>query len=624
MTGHYVSRFTLYACYLIPILFLLLFYFYPLLAIFGLSFAPEGQFDLAALQKLISSAYYLKTIWFTLWQAMLSTLLTLILAMPGAYVFARYRFPGQEFLRALTTIPFVLPTIVVANAFTALFGPRGLVNEGLMALLQLGEPPIQFQHSIGLILLAHIFYNYTLVIRLVGGFWANLNPELVEAGQMLGASPWRAFWHITLPLLGPVVAAAALLIFIFSFTSFGVVLILGGPRFATIEVEIYRQAVNLFNLPIAGALSLIQIIFIFVLMVSYTRLQARLSRPLHLQSRQSAQRIPRRWRDHLIVWGNIGLMLILLGAPLAALVGRSLFVAGRLSLAYYQALFSASHQSQTIFFVPPGEGIVNSLVFALSTVGLSIFLGLLVTIALTGHPDRFNNLSKPDQPASRAVQPLTSKRLSETSWGRLSSLLEQPFQAAPHSAFQTVSKVSALRLRPRVASPKSLFDTLFMLPLATSAVTLGFGYIIALNKPPLNLRTSPALIVIAHTLVALPLVIRSLLPAVRSIQPVLREAAAVLGASPFRVWREIDLPIAGRALLVGAVFAFTISMGEFGATVFIARPDTPTMPLAIFRLLDQPGALNYGQALAMSALLIFVCLVGFVLIERFRIGGAEF
>lgn len=163
-----------------------------------------------------------------------------------------------------------------------------------------------------------------------------------------------------------------------------------------------------------------------------------------------------------------------------------------------------------------------------------------------------------------------------------------------------------------------------MLPLATSAVTLGFGYIITFDQPPLNLRTSPVLIVLAHTLVALPFVVRSVLPALRSIQPALREAAAVLGASPARVWREIDLPIASRALLVGAIFAFTISMGEFGATVFIARPDTPTMPVAIFRFLGQSGMLNYGQALAMSTLLMLVCALGFMVIERFRVGGGEF
>jgi thiamine transport system permease protein len=159
-----------------------------------------------------------------------------------------------------------------------------------------------------------------------------------------------------------------------------------------------------------------------------------------------------------------------------------------------------------------------------------------------------------------------------------------------------------------------------MLPLGTSAVTLGLGYIVALDEPPLNLRTSPLLVILAHTLVALPFVVRSVLPALRSIRPQLREAAAVMGASPWRVWREVDLPIVARAILVGAVFAFTVSMGEFGATSLIARPERPTMPVAIYRFLSRPGLVNYGQALAMSTLLMLVCTVGFLIIERFRVG----
>lgn len=569
----------IFLCYLLPAIFLLLFYFYPLASIFSLSFAPEGRLNLAALQKLVVSGYYLKTLWFTVWQAALSTMLTLGLGLPAAYVFARYQFPGKTLLRSLTTIPFVLPTVVVANAFTALLGPRGLVNEGLMSVWGLDAPPIQLQHGVTIILLAHVFYNYTIVLRLVGGFWSNLGPQLVEAGQMLGAGPWQTFRHITLPLLAPAIGSAGLLTFIFTFTSFGVILILGGPRFATLEVEIYRQAVNLFNLPVAAALSLVQILFIFALMLTYSRLQAKTSRPLALQSQQTAQRIPQNWRQRVTVWGNVGLMLLLLGAPLAALALRSLTVAGSLSTRYYQALFIDMPRRQSIFFVPPGQAIANSLGFALSTVLLATLLGLLVGVALTAR------------------------------------------KGGNASEFNPGSQAGRLRVK---AVLQNLFDSLFMLPLATSAVTLGFGYIITLNQPPLNLRTSPLLVVFAHTLVALPFVVRSVLPALRSIQPSLREVAAVLGASPLRVWQQIDLPIAGRALLVGAVFAFTISMGEFGATLFIARPDTPTMPVAIFRFLSQPGALNYGQALAMSNLLMLVCGLGFMAIERFRVGNSEF
>jgi thiamine transport system permease protein len=180
--------------------------------------------------------------------------------------------------------------------------------------------------------------------------------------------------------------------------------------------------------------------------------------------------------------------------------------------------------------------------------------------------------------------------------------------------------IGAYLLSGRSSPLKPILDPLFMLPLGTSAVTLGLGYIIALDQPPLNLRASPMLLPLAHTMVAFPFTVRSLLPALRGLNPRWREAAAVLGASRARIVREIDLPVIAPALLVGAVFAFTVSVGEFGATLLIARPDFPTMPVVIYRLLGSQGALNQGQGLAMSTLLMLVCVAGFVLLERFRMG----
>lgn len=540
--------------YFLPIVFFILFYFYPLGSILGLSLAPEGQLALDGLRRLVSRSFYAQTLWFTIWQATVSTLLTLLLALPGAYIFARYRFRGKSTLKAISTLPFVLPTVVVANAFTALLGPQGLLNAWLVGWFGFSQPPIQLHHTIWIILLAHVFYNYSVALRIISNFWQNLSPDLAQAAQMLGASPARAFWSVTLPLLRPAVMAAAVLVFIFTFTSFGVILILGGPRFATLEVEIYRQAVNLFNLPVAAALSILQIFFTFGLMWFYTRSQAQMALPLKLKSTRVVERPIRSLKDKAIVGGNLALMLVLLGLPLLALVARSVMGEQGLTFRFYQELFI--NRRDSIFFVPPGEAVFNSTGFALATVALASVLGLISALLLTREKSRW------------------------AGW----------------------------------------LDPLFMLPLTTSAVTLGFGYIISLNEPPLNLRSSPLLVPIAHTLVGIPFVIRSLLPAMRSINPRLREAAALLGANPRRVWLAIDWPLIRRALLVGAVFAFTISMGEFGATVFIARPQTPTMPVAIFRFLSQPGALNYGQALAMSSLLMLVCAVGFIAIERFRIG----
>lgn len=248
---HSSQLFRLWGFLLLPLLFLALFYFYPLAAIFRVSFS-EGLSS-TFFGRLLSGATW-RVLSFTFGQALLSTVLTLLLGLPGAYVLARYNFPGKALLQALATVPFVLPTVVVATAFTALLG---------------SQSPLRY--TLGAILLAHIFYNVTLVLRMVGGFWANLDPHLEQAARTLGASPWRAFCEVTLPLLTPALGAAAMLVFIFCFTSFGVILILGGPRFATLEVEIYRQTINFANLPLAAALSLVQIAITLALTLTYTR-----------------------------------------------------------------------------------------------------------------------------------------------------------------------------------------------------------------------------------------------------------------------------------------------------------------------------------------------------------------
>lgn len=538
--------------FLLPIVFLGLFFVYPLLAILRISLAPDGVLNLAPFADMLRQPYYAHLLWFTTWQAAVSTLLTLVPGLPAAYVFARFRFPGKSLVRALSTIPFVMPTVVVAAAFTALMGPRGGLNLWLIRVFSLQAAPIRLEHTIWIILLAHVFYNTTVIMRMVGSFWANLDARLEEAAAVLGASRWQVLRTVTLPLLLPSILAAALLVFLFCFTSFGVILILGGPHFATLEVEIYRQAINLFRLPMAAALALLQMLLTFAVMAVYTRVQARSSVLLHFRPQQAVQRPPASWPQRLLVYGVVLGLVGLLVTPLLALVMRSLATADGWGLAYYQELFV--NRRQSILFVPPVVALANSVVFATATMALALLLGVLSAYLIV-RPHR-----------------------------RLSALL----------------------------------DPLFMLPLGASAVTLGLGFIIALDRPPLNLRASPLLIPLAHTLVALPFVIRGLLPVLRGLNPHLREAAAVHGASPLRAWRAVDLPIIFPALLVGAIFAFTVSMGEFGATALIARPQTPTLPVVIYRFLGQPGPLNYGQALAASTLLMLVCALAFVLLEKFR------
>lgn len=181
-----------------------------------------------------------------------------------------------------------------------------------------------------------------------------------------------------------------------------------------------------------------------------------------------------------------------------------------------------------------------------------------------------------------------------------------------------VGGLAAAALTRRAGRLVRGFDALLMLPLGVSAVTVGFGFLITLDEPPLDLRASWWLVPLAQALVGVPFVVRTMLPVLRSVDERLREAAAVLGASPWRAWREVDLPLVRRALLIAAGFAFAVSLGEFGATVFIARPDEPTLPVAVARLLGRAGELNYGQAMALSTLLMVVCAVSLLVLERLR------
>lgn len=537
---------------LAPIVFMALFYFFPLTQIFHISFRPQGRWDLSGFGKLFTQTYYLKTLWFTFWQASLSTVLTLMLAIPCAYLFARFEFKSRKALATLVMIPFVLPTVVVAAAFDALIGPNGWVNEMLMHFLKIDKAPIQMTHSLAAILMAHVFFNTSLAMRIISGFWSLLPPGMEEAARMLGASRASVFMRITLPLLRPAIFSAALLVFLFCFSSFGVILILGGPRFATLEVEIYRQALHLFNLPMAAVLSLVQILFTFLLMGIYTWLQRHRPDALAAIASGFVRSKPRTWGQKIFAWTVIFVVLIFFGLPISALLITSFLNDSGFSLVFYKALFI--NASQSIFFIPPLAAMANSLSIAAVTMILATLIGLCAAVYLAGEK-------------------------------------------------------SCLTV---------MLDPLFMLPLSTSAVTLGFGFILALDKPPLNLRDSFWIVPLAHCLVAFPFVVRSVLPAIRSIPPTLKEAAQVLGAGPWRLHKTVTFPIIGRAIAVGALFAFTISLGEFGATAFVARPQTATLPLAIYRFLGQPGAMNYGQALAMSSLLMLTSAMGFLLLERMR------
>lgn len=539
-----------------PLSFLALFFAWPVLAILATGLAPEGRLAIGAVGDALARPWLLDTIVFTIGLATAITVGSLLVGLPAAWVFARFTFPGRGLLRALFTIPFVLPTIVVAAAFLALLGPRSALNELLAGNPWLPGLRVRLTDSALAVVIAGVFFNVAVVSRLVGGLWSHLDPRMEEAARALGATPWRAFREVTWPLLRPAVLSAASIVFLFSVTSFALVLLLGAPGQPTLEVEIWRQTAVMLDLTVAATLVIIQMLGVGILLVVHARWQERLAVAQRLRPATEVARPVRTRRERFAVGGIVSGLVLFLGLPLVALVERSFAAGDGYGPGAWQALLTTTPRSGLA--VPPLTALSDSLVFA------------LVTLCIAG----------------------------------------------------TLGGMIALVVGYRRGWLPRAFDALVMLPLGTSAVIVGFGFLIALDEPPLDLRASVLLIPIAHSLVALPFVVRAIAPVIRSIDPRLREAAAVLGASPRRVWQAVDAPIVTRAALVGAGFAFAVSLGEFGATLFIARPDTPTVPVAIDRLLARPGPLNFAQAMALATILMVLCAVAMLVIERWRTPGS--
>ncbi|MFN8223268.1 MAG: iron ABC transporter permease [Gaiellales bacterium] len=501
------------------IVFTAVFFVLPLAAILRRGLAPDGTLELPT--AVLTDGTTWSIAWFTIWQAGVSTLLTLAGGLPLAWALSRFAFRGRRALEALVLVPFVLPTLVVATAFGELL-------------------PATLDHTIWAILAAHVFFNLAVVVRVVGAYWAGVDRRLADAAATLGAGPLARFRTVTLPVLAPAISAAAVIVFLFCFTSFGVIVVLGGPRFSTLETEIYNQAVRFFDLRTAAALAVLQLVAVVTTVLAAGRLERRVV----VRARPSTPTRLQRRAQRLAVAGIACAALVFLAMPPLLLVRRAFETPQGLGLTNFAAL---THETPALL-VAPWHAVVNSLLYA----GAATVVALAVGI-----------------PAAFAI-------------GR----------------------------------GRRLVELVVMLPLGASAAMLGLGFILAFASPPLELRDSRAIVPLAQALVAVPFVVRALTPSLRALDTRLREAAAVLGATPRQVVTTIELPLLARALAIAGGTAFAIALGEFGATVFLARADAPTLPVAIFRFLGRPGAENAGTAAALAVVLMTLVVLVAVLVER--------
>jgi thiamine transport system permease protein len=495
-----------------PVTFLAVFYVWPFVTLLA------RGLDVSAAGDVLGRRRTWDTVWFTAWQATASTALTLLAGMLPAYVVARYRFPGRRLLVGLLTSVFVLPTVVVGAA--------------LLAVL-----PESLDRSIWSILAAHVVFNLAVVVRVVGAVWEHLPPDMEAAASTLGASPWRVAREVTLPLLRPAIIAAAAIVFVFTFTSFGVVRVLGTPDRRTLEVEIWRRATQLGDVRGAAVLAVLQLVVLAAVVVWSATAQRRHSRALAVRPLAEARR-PRSARERSLVTTTAVVTGAVVVVPLLALVERSLRSPSGYTLTAWRTLGRSEVRPGLATGIDPLDALTTSMRTAMWATAFAVLIGGIAALAIAA--------------ASRA--------------GRI-------------------------------------LDTGLMLPIGTSAVTIGFGMLITFDVDPVDWRASWWLVPVGHALVAVPFVVRSTVGVLRSVDPELQAAAATLGASPVRAWREVVVAHLWRPLAAGAGLAAAISLGEFGATSFLARSGSETLPIAIERLLGRTGAVFQAQGFALAAVL---------------------
>jgi thiamine transport system permease protein len=538
----------------IPAGFLALVFYYPLGLILKTGLSEGGRLTLAPLHEILADPYYLRLIGFTIEQAALSTLASLAIGLPGAYLLTRYTFPGKEMIRSLTVVPFVLPAITVALGFILFFGNSGHLNQFLIDFFHLARPPVRLLYSLRGIVLAHAFYNAPIVTRMVNAAWEGLDPAIDEAAISLGAGRLRRFLGITLPRLAPALLSSAALVFVFTFLSFPIVLSLGGARYATIEVEIYTLTRTLLDYRLGSALILVETFLSLGFTYFYLRTEGRFASTTRGEKEGPTQPLFRgpitigKW--FLLLYSFLAAIFFL--GPIVSILADSLRAGGGWTFSNYRELLSLSYSP--FLGSSPLRTVLNSLLIA----GISTLIALPVG---------------------------------------------------------TVVAWCAVRSR---LPGRRIIEAILMAPLAVSSVAIGFAVLRGLSGSPLHLGGTLLAIALAHGILTYPFVVRSLRPVLEGLDVGLIEAARSLGASRVRAFFEVEFPLIRRGLLVAAVFAIALSMGEMSATIMLMRPGLSTIPVAVYGLLS---ARQFGAASAMAVVLIAVTAFSFLAIDL--LGGRE-
>lgn len=497
-----------------PIGLLTLFFLFPIIKLFSKVIQLENIFSV------LSDDETFRIFLFTFSQALISTIASLIFGIMPAIALSRYEFKGRRALSALVLVPFMLPTVVVASAFVALL-------------------PKDLHHTTFAVVIVHVFFNVAVVVRIVGLALSQIPRELEQSAQTLGASPASSFFHITFRLLTPAFISSSAIIFLFTFTSFGVIKIIGGPQNSTLEVEVARNALVLGDISKAAAISILQLIFLTICITIAFYISKKKS--IHLSSNDIVRQPVLTPKEKVYIRSVTCLTVLTIATPIVALVTSSFRLGNTWSIYAWKNMSSSQIRPGITTGVDPLSSIGISFKFALLAVAISLVIGFLAAIAIyiNGFAGKIVELG-------------------------------------------------------------------FALPLATSAVTLGFGMLITFAFSPINWRGQWWIIPIGHSIIAIPFVIRTLLLKLRMRPHTWVDAASTLGASPLKSLWSIDILRMKRPLVMGAAIAAAISFGEFGATTFLTRTESESMPIAIANLMGQTGNIPRAQGFMLASILAIV------------------
>ncbi|POR04109.1 Fe3+ ABC transporter permease [Alkalispirochaeta sphaeroplastigenens] len=487
----------------------------PVVAVLGAGVLDRGLSSWATeALRVLSRPSTWRSLRFGLVQAALSATISLGLALPGAYFLANLRFPGRRVAESLTLLPFVLPGLVVILAVISFYGRQGVVNRILGTDLTL-------VYSAAGIIIAHVMFNYAVALRTLAGGWRNLDERLREVSLSLGESSFGRGVRLYAPLLMPSLLSAWAVVFLYCFVSFGVVLVFGGVRYATLEVRIFQEMFTNLNLGAAGVLAFLQLLLCAAVVLLLQLLADRHVRP----PREGRTRTIGLWNDASrtrrlvcsLYWGFLGFFLF---GPLAAILVRSLRPGGispSWSLEAFRALRTGRIGEREVYEIIRAtfpEVVATSLAIA----ALSALATVLISLA-----------------AARSLRGLRAP------W----------------------------------------VDTMTKMPLAVSSVTFSLGMRLLWRGmiPP------GPLIVITQTVMAFPLVFTTVRGALEAIPLRYLETARSLGASRWSRITTVELPLLRRGLVNAYTFAFALSLADFTAVLTIGRGEVVTFPVAMYRLI---------------------------------------